>query len=83
MAVPRATSRSVDGGGEPSPPVTALGLPSLRARTGALLALADTLPPVILFDLLGISEDNASRWARLAAGDWNRYAAHRSGPAGV
>jgi hypothetical protein len=55
----------------------ALGLNARGARAGALLALARELPPAILADLLGISESRAARWAKLAGGDWARYAAHR------
>ena len=53
-----------------------LDIAVLPARTSALLALAATLPPAILADLLAISEGGAANWSRLAAGDWNAYAAH-------
>jgi hypothetical protein len=53
-----------------------LDIPVLSGRTSALLALAATLPPAILADLLAISEGGAANWSRLAAGDWNAYAAH-------
>ena len=56
-----------------------LGIPSLAARTGALMALAATLPPALLADLLGISEGNAAAWSQLAGGDFAAYAAHGSG----
>lgn len=36
--------------------------------------LAQTLPPAILADLLGISESCAARWTAAAGGDWARYA---------
>ena len=57
-----------------------LGIPTLAARTGALLNLATTLPPAILADLLGLSEGNAANWSQLAASDWAAYAAHRHKP---
>jgi hypothetical protein len=56
----------------------ALGLNARGARAGALLRLARELPPAILADLLGISESRAARWAKLAGGEWVRYAAHRA-----
>jgi hypothetical protein len=40
--------------------------------------LAQTLPPAILADLLGISEGRAADWTRIATGDWARYAADAS-----
>jgi hypothetical protein len=42
------------------------------------MALASALPPTILAELLGISESSASKWYRLAGGDWNSYAAGAS-----
>ncbi len=59
-----------------------LGIPTLAARTGALLNLATTLPPAILADLLGLTEGNAANWSQLAASDWAAYAAHRHKPSG-
>jgi hypothetical protein len=55
--------------------LTRLGIPPLAGRTGAIVALAGTLPPTILAELLGISETTASKWYRLAGGEYNRYAA--------
>ena len=40
--------------------------------------MAQTLPPAILADLLGISESRAADWTRAATGDWARYAAQAS-----
>jgi hypothetical protein len=56
----------------------ALGLNARGARAGALLTLARELPPAILADLLGISESRAAGWAKLAGGEWARYAAQRA-----
>jgi len=56
-----------------------LGIPPLAGRTGAVIALAGTLPPTILAELLGISETTASKWYRLAGGEYNRYAAQSIG----
>lgn len=55
-----------------------LGIPARPGRAAALLHLAQTLPPAILADLLGISETRAADWARAATGDWARYAAAAS-----
>ncbi len=39
------------------------------------MTLAGALPPSILAELLGISESSASKWYRLAGGEWTRYSA--------
>jgi hypothetical protein len=52
-----------------------LGITARPGRAAALLHLAQTLPPAILSDLLGISEGRAADWTRAATGDWARYAA--------
>lgn len=52
-----------------------LGIRTLEGRTSAILTLAAALPPTILAELLGISETSASKWYRLAGGEWGRYAA--------
>lgn len=51
------------------------GISARAGRAAALLHLAQTLPPAILADLLGISESRAADWTRAATGDWARYAA--------
>jgi hypothetical protein len=43
-----------------------------------MLHLAQTLPPAILADRLGISENRAAGWTAAAQGDWARCAAHAS-----
>jgi hypothetical protein len=55
-----------------------LGIVARPGRAAALLHLAQTLPPAILADLLGISEGRAADWTRAATGDWARYAAEAS-----
>jgi hypothetical protein len=55
-----------------------LGIPARPGRAAALLHLAQTLPPAILADLLGISESRAADWSRAATGDWARFAAAAS-----
>ena len=57
-----------------------LGIKALPARTAANYQLARHLPAAILADLLGFADQTTERWTRLAAGDWTRYAAHRSQP---
>ena len=52
-----------------------LGITARPARAAALMHLAQTLPPAILADLVGISESRAADWTRAATGDWARYAA--------
>lgn len=52
-----------------------LGIRTLIGRTGAIISLAGALPPTILAELLGISESSASKWYRLAGGEWYRYTA--------
>ncbi len=48
------------------------------SRTSALAGLCQHIPPAILADLLGLSESNTARWARLSGGEWARYAAQRA-----
>lgn len=60
-----------------------LGIPARPSRAAALLHLAQTLPPAILADLLGISEGRAADWTRAATGDWARYAADASRRLGI
>lgn len=55
-----------------------LGITARPDRTAALVDLCQHVPPAILADLLGISEHNAARWARLSGGEWARYAAARA-----
>ena len=54
-----------------------LGITARPDRTGALIELCQRVPPAILADMLGISEHNAARWAKLSGGEWARYAAER------
>jgi hypothetical protein len=54
-----------------------LGITARADRTAVLVDLCQQVPPAILADLLGISEHNAARWAKLSGGEWARYAAAR------
>lgn len=58
--------------------LTKLGIKALPTRTAANHELASRLPSAILADLLGYADQTTERWAKLAAGDWTRYAANRS-----
>jgi hypothetical protein len=51
-----------------------LGVRTLGGRTAAMMTLAALLSPMILAELLGISETSASKCYRLAGGEWTRYA---------
>jgi hypothetical protein len=56
-------------------PLNCLDVRTLGGRTSAIMTVAAALPPTILAELLGISESGASKWYRLAGGEWNRYGA--------
>lgn len=47
------------------------------SRSAALYALAGQIPAPVLADLLGITRNNATQWAQLAARDWTNYVATR------
>lgn len=53
------------------------GIAVRGARNTALLALARSVPPAVLADLLGILPETAERWRDLAGGSWTQYAAVR------
>lgn len=48
-----------------------------QARNAAMFQLAADMPTPVLAELLGLAHHTASRWAALAARDWNRYIALR------
>jgi hypothetical protein len=54
-----------------------LGITARADRTGALIELCQRVPPAILADMLGISEHNAARWAKLSGGEMARYVGER------
>lgn len=54
------------------------GIRARDTRTAALLQLAAELPPTVLADLLGMHRNTATTWAKVAGGDWTRYAAARA-----
>lgn len=46
-------------------------------RNGALLSLAQDLPPAVLAELLGMHVNSAMRWSRTAQRDWSEYLSAR------
>ena len=52
-----------------------LGIRPSSARRAALAHLGARLPAAMLSRLLGLTPNTAVRWARVAGGDWNTYAA--------
>lgn len=56
----------------------AIGIDMRASRNAALLQLASEVPASVLADLLNISVTTATKWVRVAGGDWGRYAAIRS-----
>ncbi|NJQ17175.1 hypothetical protein [Streptomyces bohaiensis] len=52
-------------------------IPNRPARTTALVAVAQELPPAILGPMLGLHPITASQWRRRAGTDWTAYLAAR------
>lgn len=57
--------------------LTRYNLPLADARATTLLELAQHMHPRLISDLLGLSTTAATRWWRLASGDWTKYPALR------
>ena len=55
-----------------------IGIKPHESRKAALFGLAAQMPAPVLADLIGITDDNAADWARLAARDWTGYIADRA-----
>lgn len=79
-----ATSRWLFPGHLPGRPITAarlgerlraLGVRALPGRRATLLQLAAEVPAAVLAELLNLTPGTATRWTRVAGGDWSRYAA--------
>jgi hypothetical protein len=49
-----------------------------EGRKATLFQLAADVPAAVLGELIGISANNAAKWARLAARDWRTYVAERA-----
>lgn len=58
--------------------LVATGIRPYEGRKAALFQLAAAMPAPVLAELIGITDNNAADWARLAARDWTGYIANRS-----
>ena len=57
--------------------LVAIGIKPHESRKAALFQLAGEMPAPVLAELLGITDNNATDWATLAARDWTGYIAER------
>jgi hypothetical protein len=55
-----------------------IGMKPYEGRKATLFQLAAEIPAPVLGELIGISDNNAADWARLAARDWRGYIADRA-----
>ena len=55
-----------------------IGIKPYESRKAALFQLAAEMPAPVLAELIGITDNNAADWARLAARDWTGYIADRA-----
>ena len=82
----RATGWLFPGGNPGLPLVTeniraqlvAIGIKPYEGRKATLFQLAADMPAPVLAELIGITDNNAADWARLAARDWTGYIADRA-----
>jgi len=58
--------------------LVAIGIKPYENRKATLFQLAGDIPAPVLAELIGITNDNAADWARLAARDWTGYIAERA-----
>lgn len=58
--------------------LVAIGIKPYENRKATLFQLAGEIPAPVLAELIGITNDNAADWARLAARDWTGYIAERA-----
>lgn len=58
--------------------LVAIGMKPNEGRKAALFQLAADMPAPVLGELIGISNNNAAQWARLASRDWRSYIAERA-----
>ena len=73
---PRPTPRHREHPGQAQ--LVAIGIKPYENRKATLFQLAGDIPAPVLAELIGISNDNAADWARLAARDWSGYIADRA-----
>jgi len=55
-----------------------IGIKPHESRKAALFGLAAQMPAPVLADLIGITDNNAADWAKLASRDWTGYIADRA-----
>ncbi|HZW44291.1 MAG TPA: hypothetical protein VFF32_07865 [Dermatophilaceae bacterium] len=55
-----------------------IGMKPYEGRKATLFQLAADIPAPVLGELIGVSNNNAAAWARLASRDWRSYIADRS-----
>jgi hypothetical protein len=55
-----------------------IGIKPYENRKATLFQLAGDMPAPVLAELIGLTNDNAADWARLAARDWTGYIAERA-----
>ena len=58
--------------------LVAIGIKPYENRKATLFQLAGEIPAPVLAELIGITNNNAADWARLAARDWTDYIAERA-----
>lgn len=58
--------------------LVAIGIKPYENRKATLFHLAGDIPAPVLAELIGITNDNAANWAKLAARDWTSYIAERA-----
>lgn len=58
--------------------LVAIGIKPYENRKATLFQLAGDMPAPVLAELIGITDNNAADWARLAARDWTSYIAERA-----
>ncbi len=58
--------------------LVAIGIKPYESRKATLFQLAGDMPAPVLAELIGITNNNAADWARLAARDWTDYIAERA-----
>jgi len=58
--------------------LVAIGIKPYENRKATLFQLAGDIPAPVLAELIGITNNNAADWARLAARDWTDYIAERA-----
>jgi hypothetical protein len=58
--------------------LVAIGIKPYENRKATLFQLAGDMPAPVLAELIGITNNNAADWARLAARDWTGYIADRA-----